>query len=174
MCKPLDCQGSELSHHHFASFWNEEKNLLFQQASNASHTNRFDLWQRWGSMGSRFHFLSKSHRKVDCKIHGQKKHWGTGIIIATYYRQNWIITATRPQGTCNIRVNAKVMSGQPNVSFPTCPELIKPRVSNQVQWLRLLTPKAGDLGSTPGQGTRSHTPQLRFHLLQWRWKTHVP
>lgn len=25
---------------------------------------------------------------------------------------------TRPQGTCNIRVNAKVMSGQSNVSFP--------------------------------------------------------
>jgi len=114
-CKPLDCQGSELSHHHFASFWNEEKNLLFQEASNASHTNRSDLRQKWGSMGSRLHFLSESNRKVDYKIHGQKKHWGTGIIIAIYYRQNWVITVTRPQGTCTIRVNAKVMPGQPSL-----------------------------------------------------------
>ena len=30
-----------------------------------------------------------------------------------------------------------------------------------VQWLRLLTPNAGSLSSIPGQGTRSHTPQLR-------------
>ena len=30
-----------------------------------------------------------------------------------------------------------------------------------VQWLRLGAAKAGDLGSTPGQGARSHTAQLR-------------
>lgn len=131
-CKPLDCQGSELSHHHFASFWNEEKDLLFQQVSNASHANRSDLWQRWGSIGSRFHFLSESTWKVDCKIHGQKKHWGTGIISAIYHRQNWIIAVTRPHGTCNTRVNTKVMPGQREVPFPTCPELIKPKVNNQV------------------------------------------
>ena len=29
-----------------------------------------------------------------------------------------------------------------------------------VQWLRLHTPKAGKLGSIPGQGTRSHMLQL--------------
>ena len=29
-----------------------------------------------------------------------------------------------------------------------------------VQWPRLCTPKAGGPGSTPGQGTRSHLPQL--------------
>ena len=29
------------------------------------------------------------------------------------------------------------------------------------QWLRLHAPKAGVLGSIPGQGTRSHMPQLR-------------
>ena len=29
-----------------------------------------------------------------------------------------------------------------------------------VQWLRLHTPNAGGLGSIPGQGTRSHMPQL--------------
>ena len=28
------------------------------------------------------------------------------------------------------------------------------------QWLRLHVPNAGDLGSIPGQGTRSHTLQL--------------
>ena len=30
-----------------------------------------------------------------------------------------------------------------------------------VQWLRLYTPKAGAWGSIPGQGTRSHIPQLK-------------
>ncbi|TEA31056.1 hypothetical protein DBR06_SOUSAS9610115, partial [Sousa chinensis] len=35
-----------------------------------------------------------------------------------------------------------------------------------VWWLRLCTPNAGSPGSTPGQGTRSHMPQLRVHMLQ--------
>jgi hypothetical protein len=30
-----------------------------------------------------------------------------------------------------------------------------------VHWLRLCTPNAEDLGLVPGQGTRSHIPQLR-------------
>ena len=30
-----------------------------------------------------------------------------------------------------------------------------------VQWLRLQAPNAAGLGSVPGQGTRSHKPQLR-------------
>ena len=35
-----------------------------------------------------------------------------------------------------------------------------------VQWLRLWAPNAGGPGSIPGQGTRSHMPQLRPHMLQ--------
>ena len=31
-----------------------------------------------------------------------------------------------------------------------------------VQWLRLCTLNAGGLGSIPGQGTRSHMPQLKM------------
>ena len=34
-----------------------------------------------------------------------------------------------------------------------------------VQWLRLCAPKTGGLGSIPGQGTRSHTPQLGVCML---------
>ena len=30
------------------------------------------------------------------------------------------------------------------------------------QWLRLRTPNVGGLGLIPGQGTRSHTPQLKI------------
>ena len=30
-----------------------------------------------------------------------------------------------------------------------------------VQWLRLQAPSEGGKGSVPGQGTRSHVPQLR-------------
>ncbi|TEA37571.1 hypothetical protein DBR06_SOUSAS14910017, partial [Sousa chinensis] len=33
-----------------------------------------------------------------------------------------------------------------------------------VQCLRLRTPNAGDPGSIPGQGTRSHMLQLRLHM----------
>ena len=35
-----------------------------------------------------------------------------------------------------------------------------------VQWLRLHAPNAGGWGSIPGQGTRSHMPQLRVCILQ--------
>ena len=35
-----------------------------------------------------------------------------------------------------------------------------------VQWLRLHSPSAGGPGSIPGQGTRSHMPQLRGYVLQ--------
>ena len=35
-----------------------------------------------------------------------------------------------------------------------------------VQWLRLHAPKAGGLGSTPDQWTRSHMLQLRISMLQ--------
>ena len=37
-----------------------------------------------------------------------------------------------------------------------------------VQWLRLLTPNTGGQGSVPGQGTRSHKPQLRVCMAQLR------
>ena len=37
-----------------------------------------------------------------------------------------------------------------------------------VQWLRLQAPNAGGLGLIPGQGTRSHMPQLRVHMPQLR------
>ena len=35
-----------------------------------------------------------------------------------------------------------------------------------VQWLRLHTPNAGGLGLIPGQGNRSHMPQLRVRMPQ--------
>ena len=35
------------------------------------------------------------------------------------------------------------------------------KTSLVVQWLRLHTPRQGSLGSIPGEGTRSHVPQLR-------------
>ena len=35
-----------------------------------------------------------------------------------------------------------------------------------VQWLRLPTPNAGGLGLISGQGTRSHTLQIRVGMLR--------
>ena len=35
------------------------------------------------------------------------------------------------------------------------------RTSLEVQWLRLCNPNAGGPNSIPGQGTRSHMPQLK-------------
>ena len=40
------------------------------------------------------------------------------------------------------------------------------RTSFVIQWLRLHTPSAEDLGSTPGQGNKSHMLQLRVHMAQ--------
>ena len=39
------------------------------------------------------------------------------------------------------------------------------------QWIRLCAPNAGGPGSIPGQGTRSHMPQLRVGMSQLRsWR----
>ena len=43
---------------------------------------------------------------------------------------------------------------------------VKSGTSLVVQWLRLRASNAGGLGSIPGQGTRSHVPQLRSHMQQ--------
>ena len=48
---------------------------------------------------------------------------------------------------------------------------VKHGTSLMVQWLRLGAPDAGGLGSILGQGTRSHMPQLRVHMLQLRPST---
>ena len=41
-----------------------------------------------------------------------------------------------------------------------------PGTSLVVQWLRLCAPKAGDLGSIPSQGTRSHMLQIRPSVVK--------
>ena len=52
-------------------------------------------------------------------------------------------------------------------SIMSCLKATK-RTSLIVQWLIFHTPNAGVPGSIPGQGTRSHMPQLRVHLPQLR------
>ena len=47
-----------------------------------------------------------------------------------------------------------------------------PGTSPVVQWLRLHTPKAGDSGSIPDQGTSSHMPQ-RLKILHAATKTQI-
>ena len=42
-----------------------------------------------------------------------------------------------------------------------------------VQWLRLNAPNAGDLHLIHGQGTRSHMPKLRVHMVQLKI-SHAP
>ena len=49
----------------------------------------------------------------------------------------------------------KEESGKPGLKFSI------QGTSLVVQWLRLCTPKAEGLGLIPGQGTRSHIPQLK-------------
>ena len=39
-----------------------------------------------------------------------------------------------------------------------------------VQWLKLYAPKAGGLGSIPGQGIKFHTPQLKVCMPQLKEK----
>ena len=52
--------------------------------------------------------------------------------------------------------------------FNSFPENMMEGPSLMIQWLGLHTPRAGGPGSIPGQGTRSHMPQLRVHMLQQR------
>ena len=46
--------------------------------------------------------------------------------------------------------------------FTNCRQFKRYGTSLLVQWLRLCAPNAGDLGSIPGQGTRSHMQQLKI------------
>ena len=48
---------------------------------------------------------------------------------------------------------------------------VRTGTSLEVQWLRLLTPKAGGSGLIPGQGTRSHMPQQRSKIPPAETKT---
>ena len=46
--------------------------------------------------------------------------------------------------------------------------------SLMVSWLRLCAPNAGGLGSISGQGTRSHTPQLKIqHATTKTWHSQI-
>ena len=47
---------------------------------------------------------------------------------------------------------------------------VRTRTCLVVQWLRLLAPTAGDLGSIPGQGTRSPMPQLKISYATTKTK----
>ena len=51
--------------------------------------------------------------------------------------------------------------GQSTASGQTLKGLWSGGSSLVVQWLRLHAPNSGGLGSTPGQGTRSHMPRLK-------------
>ena len=43
-----------------------------------------------------------------------------------------------------------------------------------IQWLRLYPPNAQDLGSVPGQGTRSRMPQLKIsHAAIKTWPSQI-
>ena len=53
---------------------------------------------------------------------------------------------------------------QQNVN--TCFQKVTVRTSLVVQWLRLRFPNAGDPCSIPNQGSGSHMPQLRVHMLK--------
>ena len=49
--------------------------------------------------------------------------------------------------------------------LPPCQNPL-PRTSLVIHWIRLHAPNAVGLGSSPGQGTRSHMPQLRVYMSQ--------
>ena len=53
---------------------------------------------------------------------------------------------------------------QQNVN--TCFQKVMVRTSLVAQWLRLRSPDAGGPCAIPNQGTRSHMPQLRIHMLK--------
>ena len=63
---------------------------------------------------------------------------------------------------------SKTRKWQPSLHERSIGLLIEnnPGTSLVVQWLRLHTPNAGGSGLIPGQGTRSHMPQLRVHMPQ--------
>ena len=53
-------------------------------------------------------------------------------------------------------------------------ELLKIGTYLVEQWVRARVPSAGGLGSTPGQGTRSHMQQPRIHMPQLKFLHSTP
>ena len=61
---------------------------------------------------------------------------------------------------------ARVTAGPRRPHLGLCPYKKHPGTSLVVQWRRLCAPNTGVLGSIPGQGTRSHLPQLRLYTAK--------
>ena len=71
------------------------------------------------------------------------------------YADNTTLMAESGEELKSLLKKVKEESGKPGLKFSI------QGTSLVVQWLRLCTPKAEGLGSIPGQGTRSHIPQLK-------------
>ena len=64
--------------------------------------------------------------------------------------------------TSRLKTNLFPRNGDTSLNPRTILLEPNPRTTLVVQWLRLCAPNAGDLSSIPGQGTRSHMPQLKI------------
>ena len=79
------------------------------------------------------------------------------------YRQKAAVSGDRQEQTRKYEGNLQVTAGRKSETWISSTS----GTSLVFQWLPLCTPKAGVLGSTPGQGTWSHMPQLRPSTFQF-------
>ena len=94
---------------------------------------------------------------MDCSLQGSSVH---GMFQARVLE--WGVIAFSPalrNIPLIVQVSFNLPPDQMDRPLTTAYEALKTQM--MVQWLRLCTPSAGGLGSIPGQGTRSHMPQLR-------------
>ena len=97
------------------------------------------------------------HDLMDCSLPGSSVH---GMFQARVLE--WGAIAFSPplrNIPLIVQLSFNLPPDQMDRPLTTAYEALK--TQTMVQWLRLCAPSAGGLGSIPGQGTRSHRPQLR-------------
>ena len=137
----------------------------------------FDAGRDWGQeeKGMTEDEMAGWHHRLD----GRESEWtlgvgdGQGSLVCydswgrkesdTTERLNWTELNWTVQMVKSIKNNKRMIISK---------ELY--RTSLVVQWLRLHTHNAGSLGSSPGQGTRSHMPQLNIpHAATKIWGSQI-
>ena len=125
------------------------------------HLNRTQVWTHPGLpasvlvAGSMYAKLERAMCSVNVDVKCEMLSWHWCSDLGDGSRAMWSLTnetqlESTDRGVCSLL-------------FVTCKIF---RTSLVVQWARLHAPNAGGLGLIPGQGTRSHMPQLRVHMLQ--------
>ena len=134
-----------------------EKGWVIETHSGRPHLNNTSVDPPRPSCmaGSMYVKLERAMLSVSIDVQYEMLNWHRFSDLGDGRRAMWSLANKTQLESTDGRVCSLV--------FATCKIF---RTSLVVQWTRLHAPNAGGLGLIPGQGTKSHVPQLRVDILQ--------